>query len=390
MKRLLGILALAIIASCSKTDITENNSQVELPDQPTTCDFGITNFNLTKRAPIVDPELGNKLTAGRETETNTPSTATPPGVIYLDFDGQVVSNTNWNTTGNIVCAPANLSAVNINEVFQRVVNDYSPFNMVITTDEAVYNSATANRRMRVILTESWEWFGQAGGTAFRGSFIWGDNTPCFVFTSLLNWNTKNIAEAASHEAGHTLGLRHQSTYNGTILTSAYNYGIGTGEIAWAPIMGCSYYRNVSTWHNGPTDISSFSYQNDVVVIKNVVGPRADDHANTIAGATTLASSTSGFINTAGDVDYFSVNIPTTKTLSAVPFNVAPGNEGSNTDIVVRIYNSSGILINTIDTEFLLSATTTLNAGQYYISISSISNKYSTTYGMMGKYTVSLL
>jgi hypothetical protein len=77
--------------------------------------------------------------------------------------------------------------------------------------------------------------------SYVGSFTWGDDTPGWVFSGLLNNNIKYIAEAVSHEAGHTLGLQHQSNYDAECTkTSEYGQGQGTGEISWAPIMGSRF------------------------------------------------------------------------------------------------------------------------------------------------------
>lgn len=164
--------------------------------------------------------------------------------IFLDFDGHLVQGTSWNSSGDFQCNSANLDATQITEIFNRIAEDYRPFNINITTDSSVYDAAPTVQRSRVVLTTSSSWYGLAGGVAFTNSFTWGDNTPCFVFTALLNYNIKFIAEAASHEAGHTLGLNHQSSYDAVCnKTAEYNVGVGSGEIGWAPIMGVGYYRN---------------------------------------------------------------------------------------------------------------------------------------------------
>src|SRR6266404_4854796 len=137
--------------------------------------------------------------------------ATP--VIFLDFDGHTVSGTSWNVSGPIYCGASGLNSSQITEVFNRVAEDYRPFTVNVTNDSTKYLSAPANKRMRVIITVTSSWYGPAGGVSFVNSFTWGDNTPCFVFSALLGYNTKNIGEASSHEAGHTLGLRHQSVYD---------------------------------------------------------------------------------------------------------------------------------------------------------------------------------
>ena len=320
---------------------------------------------------------------------------TPPppplaNVILLDFNGQYVANTMWNVNGPITCAPANLTAEEAGLILQRVTTDYSPFNITVTTDEAVFNAANPSKRMRVVITESWEWYGQAGGVSYINSFTWGDNSPCFVFSSLLGYSVKKIAEACSHEAGHTLGLRHQSLYDANgVKLNEYNWGQGSGEIGWAPIMGASYNENLSLWHYGPNSLSATTMQDDVAKIAAIVGFVNDEYANTTASATALSSPRTGLINTSSDVDFFSVNINSTKTLSLTPANVGPNNDGGNLDLVLRIYNGQGTLLSTINDPLILNAGVILSAGSYYVSASTTDNQFTTSYGMLSKYTIGI-
>ena len=155
-----------------------------------------------------------------------------PAVAYLDFDGHYVANTAWNYSTNITCGASGLTPDQMTEIFHRIAEDYRPFNINVTTDSTKYWAAPALKRMRVVFTVSSEWYGSAGGVSYVNSFTWGDNSPCFVFTALLGYKTKWVAEAGSHELGHTLGLRHQSSYDGNCAkTAEYNQGIGSGEIA---------------------------------------------------------------------------------------------------------------------------------------------------------------
>ncbi len=399
MKYLVALASLCILAACSKHATNESTAEESNPQEKLqTCDFGSTEFNLLKRAALTDPTAnkgkpprngGGNGGSGGGTTTPPPST-TNSGVILLDFDGHQVSGTAWNVGGvTINCTPANLSGDAVNTIIARVTNDYAPFNIMVTTDESVFNAASISRRMRVVLTETWEWFGQAGGVALLNTFTSGTNTPCFVFTSLLNYNEKRIGEAATHEAGHTFGLYHQAVYSGTTITSQYNYGQGSGETGWAPIMGCGYYQNLTTWHNGPNSNGYASYQDEVAKITSIVGTRADDYSNSTSGAAILSSSTSGFINSAADVDFFSINLSGTRTISAVPANVGAGNSGANLDLQLRVYTSQGQLMSIVNDPSILSAATTLNPGQYYVSVSTNSNQYASTYGMLDKYTISL-
>ena len=97
--------------------------------------------------------------------------------IFLDFDGQTVIGTSWNGNGPLFCAPSGMSDDQIVEVFNRVAEDYRPFNINITTDSTVFLAAPLNQRIRVIITPTSAWCQGVSGITFTGSFIWGDDTP---------------------------------------------------------------------------------------------------------------------------------------------------------------------------------------------------------------------
>lgn len=307
-------------------------------------------------------------------------------VIFLDFDGQTVQGTGWNWSGPILAQPAGLSSAAVTEIFNRVAEDYRIFNINVTTDSTLYASAPANRRTRVILTPTSQWYGAAGGVSYMGSFTWGDDTPCWVFSALLNNNIKYIAEAASHEAGHTLGLQHQSSYDANCMkTAEYAGGQGSGEISWAPIMGVGYYKNLTTWHIGPNTIGCSSIQNDIDILAgpdNGIGLRPDDHGNKHQQATNVIQNAAGFIasgliNTATDKDVFrfQLNNTTHVQLSAIPQNVGGANSGANIDIRVSLLNQNGDTLNRYNPSDLVSAIvdTTLSNATYYLVVEGVGN-----------------
>ncbi|MEO5945294.1 MAG: zinc-dependent metalloprotease family protein [Chitinophagaceae bacterium] len=322
-------------------------------------------------------------------------------VIFLDFDGHTLPVGNaWNYTSSpMVMGSSGLTTSQITDAFNRIAEDYRPFNINVTTEEAKYLAAAATKRMRVILTTSWEWYGSAGGVAFVGSFIWGDNTPCFVFSSLLNYNVKNISEAAAHEAGHTLGLYHQSTYDANcVKISDYNYGFGSGEIGWAPIMGVGYYKNNTTWFNGPNSYGCNNYQNDLTVLlsNNGVTYRPDDFGEAFSSAAAQTFTTDQFtvpalISTPTDKDIFKFTLTSTKRIkmNAIPTNAGSGNVGSNLDIWMQLSTGNNAVIGTYNPPLALNAyiDTILNPGTYYILIDGVSNQYTPEYGSLGGYQI---
>jgi hypothetical protein len=255
--------------------------------------------------------------------------------------------------------------------------------------------------MRVIFTTTNEWYGSnAGGVAYTGSFTWGDNTPCFVFTKLLGYSAKKCAEAGAHEAGHTLGLRHQASYDASCnLVSSYNFGVGTGDISWAPIMGVGYNRNFTTWHNGPNPFGCANTQPDISVITNStngISLRTDDYTESFTTASPLTftnsvSSVSGTITTEADKDMFTFTLATSRRikLNALPSSVGAGDNGSNLDLMVQLYDQSKTEINTYNPAQSLSVSvdTTLNPGTYYVLVDATGNQYASDYGSLGSYLI---
>src|SRR5262245_4002522 len=251
--------------------------------------------------------------------------------IFLDFDGQVVSGTDWNNKyygGRDIHAPAydidgnifsfsSAEITNITEIWRRVSEDYAPFNVDVTTQDPGLSALTAGgQAIRVLITSSRDeaalggtgktWSAVAGGVTYVRAWTWTSDTPAWVVEDNLgNGSEKMVAEAASHEVGHSFGLKHDGTSSTT-----YYSGQGSGETGWAPIMGVGYYRPVTQWSNGEYNNAN-NTQDDVSIIAAALGYRADDHGNTMSAATRLAPTSTGSISGAGmignrtDLDFFS-------------------------------------------------------------------------------------
>ncbi|UEG49208.1 T9SS type A sorting domain-containing protein [Ferruginibacter lapsinanis] len=322
---------------------------------------------------------------------------TAAATIYLDFDGYYVDNPVWNNAVPFNCAPSPMTDAEITEIFNRVSEDYRPFNINITTDSTVYLAAPLTQRIRVVVTPTSSWYPGVGGVTYKNSFTWGDDTPCFVFCDKLGPNSpKMVAECCSHESGHSLGLDHQSSYdNSCNRTAVYNQGQGTGEIGWAPIMGNSYYRNMSSWNNGPTPLSCSLKQDNLSIItsSNGFSYRTDDHSDDINVSPTLLDpiniNADGLISTSTDKDAFKFKIAKNANfhLEAAPFSVGPDNNGADVDLRVQLYDASKKLIGTFDQPTILSVTidTVLNSGDYYLVVNGSDNANATQYNSLGSY-----
>ena len=326
---------------------------------------------------------------------------TAQATIFLDFDGQTVISSVWNNGTPLVCAASGMNDTQITEIFNRVSEDYRPFNINITTDSTVFLAAPLTKRIRIIVTPTSGWYTGVGGVSYTGSFTWGDDTPGFVFPDRLANSPKIIAECCTHESGHTVGLSHQSTYSNTCtLVATYNAGVGSGEIGWAPVMGNSYYKNLTGWNNGPTPNGCNAAQDNLSVIttQNGFTYRTDDYSD--APGSNLAAlpvinksfSTSGIITTPSDKDVFKFDFATIGKLhlDAIPYSVGANLDGADLDVKVTLLNSAMQVIDTYDPATLLNAVidTTLNAGTYYVTLQGTGNVNASNYGSLGSYTIS--
>lgn len=266
MKNLFAFLLIVSFFGCQK-EVAEKNVQPETEtkvEEKNNCGFTKETFLSTNVLRLVTKKKGKPV-------DTTTTQATVPDVIFLDFDGHTVTNSVWNNSGPIVCAASGLSEDQQRQVLEGVAFDYQKIKVIVTRDSSVYWNADPKKRIRVVLTATYSWYGStAGGVSYTGSFTWGNDTPCFVFTSLYNYYTVNIRKAASHEAGHTLGLRHHAKYdsNCNLLTS-YNPDIDPTTGAYR-IMGLPYGGDAA-FGVGVTPYDCHTEQKDLEIMASVVG-----------------------------------------------------------------------------------------------------------------------
>ena len=348
-------------------------------------------------------------------QTNLSSLPGSTYVLYLDFDGHSDNSGWWSSSGfpnPIVTGASDYTTEKITEVFNRVAEDFRPFNINVTTSATVYNSAPGANRQRVVFTSDSEFYtdenGGAGGVAYLNTFGGGE-IACYVFTNFLGSSAKNAAEAASHEAGHTLGLQHHSRFNDDCtFNTEYHSGLGSGQTKWAPIMGSSYSSNTSQWYHGAANSSlcTQEIQDDLAVItSNGFSYRADDAGNTAATAVTISpgngsANRKGVIERNTDVDAHKLVVTTAGVYSftAVPTSQSSTtNSGANLDIRMWLTNSGGTTLQNANDTTILNASisnVTLGAGTYYIYIDGVGvSSYKAKggvaaldYGSLGEYT----
>lgn len=133
-------------------------------------------------------------------------------VLYLDFDGETVTDPAWNEGRTIVARESGLTSAQIIEVWNHVKEDFWPFGVNVTTEISKYNAASPGTRMRCVVTPTDTAAPGKGGVAHDNTFQLANGTqfltthPCWVFVSNPPQPPQNIGVAISHEFGHTLGL----------------------------------------------------------------------------------------------------------------------------------------------------------------------------------------
>ena len=324
--------------------------------------------------------------------------------IYLDFNGHTTVDKLWNkdcTDGAPIITPAFSMDSDVNRfsdselerirfIWERVAEDFAPFDVDVTTEEPPSDRLIKSRGgdtdwgIRVVIGGNSSWYGYGGGVAYIDSFDMDSDTPCFIFSQDLGNEEKRVAEAISHEVGHTLGLYHDGTVNPP--NSYYS-----GANGWAPIMGTGYYQSMTQWSKGEYENAN-NKEDDLAIITRHIPYKSDDHGNLIADATELkisdgAAYQTGLIERNTDYDFFSFTIT---SRSSVNLNMVSEVREVNLDIKATLYNSNGTVLTVSNPDHSLWASISedLAAGTYFVSITGDGKPgvYS-DYGSLGSYAI---
>lgn len=325
------------------------------------------------------------------------SNPTAQRTVFLDFNGGTLLSTNswllngltnllfpgWSLDGSSAFSDAERTV--IQEVWARVAEDFAPFDIDVTTEEpaagGLWRSTSSDPTYgaRVAFSsgtsvQSALCNGGCGGLGWIGTFdaVTSGETrsPAWVFPSSLGNRAKSMAEAASHEVGHNLGLAH----DGTSTSSYYS-----GGSLWGPLMGSPYSSGITQWSRGDYTSASNHEDDFVVAGTNGVTLRTDEAGETVGTALPLAELTNGegLIGSRGDEDWIGIDhCSGTITARADPAAVGP-----NLDLRVEIRNAAGTVLasaapattrTTAGVSGLgASATTPLTGGPYYVAVSGV-------------------
>jgi PKD repeat protein len=337
--------------------------------------------------------------------------------IYVNFRGAQLGGTAWNGSGSTVNAlPFDLDGIpysftaaeleRIQYIWQRVAEDFAPFDVDVTTEPPAAerltrsgSSDTVFGTTVLVTSRSGVYSCSCGGVAYIGIF---DDTsdfykPALVFYDALGaGNERYVAEAVSHEAGHNMGLLHDGFSGG-----GYYSGHGSGATGWAPIMGVGYYQPLVQWSKGEYATANNVQDDYVVMAGNGLPLRADDHGNTIGAATPLVGSSAGGITTLSsegvverpsDIDWFSF----ASSAGAISFSVSPAARSANVDLLIELRDGIGNLLASANPVDALPATISHVAplaGTFYLTVRGVgkgdpANGGYSNYGSVGQYAVS--
>ncbi|MFO1477592.1 MAG: M12 family metallo-peptidase [Verrucomicrobiota bacterium] len=418
-------------------------TELDLNSLETDPDGGV--YYVDHFGPLASPAMQTAAASGPVTAAaSVPATPFPSGLvfhsrpgsanrIFLNFTGKTVTGTAWNSSLGRSSIPAVAFSLDsdfttfsdaeqqaIKYVWLRVAEDYAPFDVDVTTEPPGTLTATT---AEALITRNTDNDGNAnpsstaGGVAYVsvfGSGSYGNYRPAWIYYNNLANAESYIAEAASHEIGHNLGLSHDGKTDGT----EYYSGHGSGDISWGPIMGTGYNRNVSQWSKGDYYLAN-NTQDDLATIAAHLGYREDDRGDTIAsasplvvtGGTNIVSTrpdtdpwnahpeNKGVLEQTADVDVFSFSTGTGSVrLSVNPWLMPSGTRGGNLDVLLELHDSGGALMATNNVATATGATiqTNLASGHYYLFVrstgtgdpmSSTPSGY-TVYASRGQYFIS--
>jgi len=348
-------------------------------------------------------------------------------VAYLDFDGDTIADSAWNATfsggapfdvggydvdGNpSAFSTTELDAVQ--EIWQRVSEDFAAFQIDVTTEapapDAIDRIDSGDTRFgtHLVVTNTTTIYSSCGcgGVSYVGAFNYvnpGDPSkshayyqPGYVFQNGVGTAPKTIAEAATHEIGHSLGLSHDAT-----ATS----GGYTGQGDWAPIMGTGYSRPVTQWSRGEF-AGSTNQEDDLAVIQaHGLAPVADDVGDTPGSAVSLTAGggvAEGVISTSADRDVYSFTTPG----GPLTITVSPNAVSPDLDARIDLLDASGNVLASADPastqvseDFAdgMGATlrTSTTAGTLYVSVDGVGSGDPLTtgysdYASLGHYRLSV-
>ena len=367
-------------------------------------------FLLVCQATIISQDKNEASTCGTNTTvrslwySTTDTAVTAPAIqvdqvlIFINFNGATVfpGNDNGDTFRSSIISgirtfpPPSLTLEQQAEVVRRVVDDYSPFNVQVTTSQAEYTAATALKKQMCLVSTQPAVGGFSSDTGgispFAGPGIRIPNSIVFVFSVSFGNDPVEVANTVSHEIGHALGgLPHQHLYNNDVdcqVISDYHPTFGTGPLSFGPIMG-SATGGITNWFGQSCPEPTFGAPiDDFQFLNNQVVLRPDDFQDvgsiTVGGFT---ASIDGILNRSGDVDLIPLNL-------SGPGLIVVASD--NADIEASLFETDGTPLGTFNDPDTTGVIFPVTGGQKILRVTATSNANMDARFMTGQYNVSYL
>ncbi|MEO2013364.1 MAG: hypothetical protein ABGZ53_03235, partial [Fuerstiella sp.] len=362
------------------------------------------------------------------------SLSSAPTDLYLSFSGDVISDPDilanrvdggsgnvtipaYDSDGDVTTfSPAEVAQ--IDEIWARVAEDFSPFDVNVTTVPPPTLNGTAALQINIGGDGAFLVPSTVGNQAIQASFSIpllpniGFAFPDNIRTAAPT-DPQHIAYNVSSSIATLFGLGTHPLYSsfGTQLAALDPGGLEVGPILGAPT---NSLRDV--WVNAPNNVGASVFQNDLAAItspSNGIQFRTDDHADRTLNAANVSIGVgdellTGIIETSDDLDVFAFRtLETDATITVKGLDLAtqfagvtnPPNPGSNLDPVLRLLDASGnelamddvaFDINAANNSLTASISIHLAASSYFIEVSNGFNPLSgERFGSLGQYTVTL-
>lgn len=386
----------------------------------------------------LQPSQSQAQTAAATSVVGVPALNSRPGAaytVYVDFAGFNFTG-QWATSGKTPGVtpaydddgnPAQFNAheiANLQRIWSRISENYSAFDINITTVDPAVAAGKASddftrqnfydatpRLMHLVIGGTGDWQPDSGGVSFtdvmpRAEAGSNGYHTDWLFSGDAPDDFGFVCDGATHEIGHTLGLRHQGDWSGNTLVHELNYG----NASYAPIMGVAYSSARSLWSVGDANFNtgSATLQNDLGIIASDSGMNGfiEDHVgHTLSTATPLPvnGSAVNWMTARGTIgplsrynpqpvgaENYTADFWSFKTGGGlVTLNVKSGrstmtggtpDDGAALNVVLNIYNGSGSLIATVDTASLDETfSKQLAAGTYFARVTPKANLTDSSY-----------
>lgn len=304
--------------------------EVAVTDIHPECDFGNHKHMLAKnKSRIAFPAaFASTPHAGSYPGTHVGQLESRPGssyVIYLDTS-RVMSNG----------VPYDVSKEFMWTTWQIVAASFSMFDVNVTTNWNVYNSAAPSRR--------------GGATMYRETgrsschYAFGTSTFCTLYRESDAYGQGRIA---AHELGHLFHLAHDGGYPGG------EYHSGIADFQWVPVMGNIWMA--TSWPNALYQWSKGEYsgatnrEDDFSILTSFIPFKGDDISGVQAlvidgNGTVSADNNTGQIERNTDSDHFSFTIGASGGYANLTIDRTEHIGGGMLDVQAYIRDSSGAVV----------------------------------------------